>query len=226
MKDLKVILLINAVACVTGCVSPFYGTARIEEGFHADIGLAGGAYLKSNATLSNYNWAFNPANPYYHAVRSDVELRYGLNKYIQGSVRAGLGLGFNGYVYDYEPREVDERDFFFDIALGPQFALPIIWEDVGHITPAFRLEACYGYGQFYLLPTLVLGFGNPEYLTLGGRFYHPEAEGIILPMELFTGIHLWRFNIFMGVNSLVTWLHPDFYRVPAVVTVGIAYKLK
>lgn len=219
-------LLSLIVLGMGGCVAPFYGTARIEEGWHVDVGLAGSTYLKDRSNLDvDYDRIINPGDPYFYAIRSDIELRYGLNKYIQGSIRTGLGIGFHGYIYDAVPREVED-DFLFDMAIGPQFALPIDLENVGQITPAMRLEACYGYGQFYLLPTFVLGLGNPEYFTLGGRFYHPEVEMNFFPCEVFASIHLWRFDFFAGVNVYTTWWHPDYWRVPPVVTVGIGYKIK
>ncbi|MBD3286384.1 hypothetical protein GF359_07505 [candidate division WOR-3 bacterium] len=216
MKYLRYVILVITVACVTGCVSPFYGTARIEEGLHVDAGLAGGTYMFGEGPTGSYS---EGGAPYYIGLRGDIELRYGFGKYIQGSARTGIGWGFNGKRYEAEPVPVEDN-FLLDVALGSQLALPIVIEDLGQITPALRFEGCYGYSQLYLLPTFALGFGNPEYLTLGGRIYYP------FPTELFACIHVWRVNVFAGVNTYTTWLHPDYWRVPAVVTFGVGYKIK
>lgn len=57
---------------MTSCVSPFYGTARIEPGFHMDAGLAATSF--DFATWEGEEWCAG--------LRGDVELRYGFNEYL------------------------------------------------------------------------------------------------------------------------------------------------
>jgi hypothetical protein len=144
---------VAGVTGVTGCVSPFYGTARIEKGLHIDAGIAGVSYVDG--------WMGR--NPSYTGIRGDIELRYGVCKYLQGSARIGLGWGYGGKDYF----GVAEHDFLHDVSLGPQFSLPITSKNGSQLTPGLRIEAGYANDEFYATPTVLLGFGNPESFTLG-----------------------------------------------------------
>lgn len=83
MKIAKWIALVLVAGCVTGCVSPFYGTARIEKGWHTDVGLGPTSYIAG----------FGEPNSHFFGFRGDVEVCYGFNQYLQANARLGLGLG-------------------------------------------------------------------------------------------------------------------------------------
>ncbi|MBD3285943.1 hypothetical protein GF359_05635 [candidate division WOR-3 bacterium] len=203
-----------------GCVSPYYGTAQVEKGWHVDLGLAAVSYMNDGELSGIYYLGTPPSTPQFYGVRGDAEVRYGFNEYIQCHGRMGLGYGTFGKIHTYEYTPVGDN-FLVDVAAGPQFALPMPFEKGGQISPALRIEACYGYGDFFALPTLLVGVGDPEFLTLGARFYvHPWVPG-----DAFVGVHIGRFNILAGMN-LATIVHPDYHRVPLIGTIGIGYSIK
>jgi hypothetical protein len=126
-----------------------------------------------------------------------------------------LGWGYGGKEYF----GVNRHDFLHDVALGPQFALPVPFRNGGQFTPALRIEAGYANDEFYAAPTILFGFGNPESFTLGTRFYY------YIPGQFFFTIHKNRFHIFAGFD-IWTQLSPDFSDNPPVATLGVGYKIK
>lgn len=146
MKNLKILTSITLAigALCLSCVSPFYGTARVEPGWHKDVGLAATTFV---FTLTE--WL-----PYCIGGRGDFELRYGFNEYLQANGRIGLGLGFSES--RYEGQSWDGPYPLVDCALGIQAALPS-----KYVTPALRLEL----GQRPV--TFLLGIGEKERVTVG-----------------------------------------------------------
>ncbi len=196
---------------VLSCVSPFYGTARIEPGWHMNAGVAATSFISSD----NYDECMGG--------RGDLEISHGFNQYLQANGRIGLGLGY--IPPSPEDKAVSPRKGGFypllDGGLGLQTAYPMEC-----ITPALRVEA----GQELSLMPMV-GIGRREWLTLGGEgtyfLFGPEGthpEGGFL--NAFLIVHPYpRWSIFAGVN--VTMLFdPGFYITEyPLVTVGVGYKL-
>ncbi|MBD3285163.1 hypothetical protein GF359_02130 [candidate division WOR-3 bacterium] len=203
MKTIRLIILVLIFFALSSCVSPFYGTARIEEGLKIDAGIAGTSYIDG----------YLGRNPSYTGIRGDVEVGYGICKYFQANARIGLGWGHGGKRYFGNSR----NDFIHDIALGPQFALPL--SSSWNLTPALRVEAGYANDEFYATPALLLGFGNPETFTIGARFLTYILD------QIFVTFHVKRVNIFAGVD-IWTQLSPDFSDNPPVATLGAGCKLK
>lgn len=79
VRWIKIIMCVTGVVCVTsvtGCVSPFYGTARIEPGWQTSYGVA----LYSSV--------------YFLGLREDVHVSYGFNPYLKAYLEAALGTAF------------------------------------------------------------------------------------------------------------------------------------
>ena len=202
-------LLLGGVL-ITSCVSPFYGTARIEKGWNADVGIGGMQTLVPNLD----SWGYS----LFWGTRVDGEISYGFDKYLQAQARMGIG-----FYHSYLP-------FFVDPGIGLQAALP-----VGPITPALRTEVSYYGGGVTFSPAVLLGIGRKERVTLGGRIHifgnagddpHPEYGPYLedTPTDFFVTVHLGRWNIFAGSQFFY-----HSFRYPherPVATAGIGYKLK
>lgn len=206
---LNVVCIWCVIACVTGCVSPFYGTARIEKGFHMDAGLGVSRFITNDA-----EWILDCIGP-----RADVELRYGFSKYLGVNSRIGIGFGVTD-VEDYLP--IDEGPYLLaDGAFGVQFTYPFEKN-----APALRLELSYqpNIQALRISPVIFWGCGNPEWLTLGVRpTLFTGAEG--LTVDAFTTFHPWqRWSIFAGLD--VTSIFNDLGDGYPMATLGIGYKLK
>jgi len=183
------------------CVSPFYGTAKIEEGWHMDVGVAGGTLILPHLDA----WGFSSLI----GVRGDVELRYGLNKYLGFHARGAIGYPM------------------LDGALGIQTAFPL-----GLVTPALRTEISWYGGGPTFSPALLVGVGRTEWVTLGVRTHipgnlgdspHPEYGPYLdpFPIDCFVGIHLGRWNIFAGSQCF-----RHSYSNKPIASVGLGYKIK
>lgn len=211
MKEVRLTIVITIAALTSfSCVSPFYGTARIEKGFHADAGLAGMRYLVPNP----YSWGF------WNVPGGQIasELRYGINEYIGFHTRASVGAGLGFPI------------FFSDVALGAQASLP-----TNLITPAFRAEMSLYGGGVTFSPAILLGIGKKEFLTFGARVYifgnaadepHPEYGAFLedTPVDSFIVGHVWRFNIFVGSQAIFPSLLEHYW--PPISTLGVGFKLK
>jgi hypothetical protein len=160
---------------VLGCMPPpFYGTAKIEPGFHWDAGVAGGGGIVCDFMGGEEMEGLGGG--------VSTELRYGSNKYVQWHARAGVDTYIGGA--PVVPR----------IGMGIQTALPL---EV--VTPAFRLEAA-GIWPVTITPALLLGIGRNEIPTLGFRLHYWLGEYIYLSAgELFLTIHLMpRWGVFVS----------------------------
>jgi len=219
-KKISLILVTLAIGAFSlSCVSPFYGTARIEEGWHMDAGVAG----MSEITPSLDSWGFE----YHLGARADAELRYGFNSFLQLNSRIALGAA-----PAWPP-------IFADVAVGAQTAYPI-----GPITPALRVEVSGYGGGITFSPAVLLGIGRKEVVTLGGRIHifgntyerqHPHPGSVTFPedydpyledtpTDFFVGIHLGRWNILVGSQLFYHSSSHSFER--PVATAGIGYKLR
>lgn len=199
-------LLSLIVLGMGGCVAPFYGTARIEEGWSLDVGVA----FMSEITPSMDSWA----PEYSYGIRADAELRYGFCRHFQLYGRTALGGA------------VAWPPILIDGGLGAQAALPI-----GSLTPAIRVEVSGYSSGLTLSPSFLIGVGRTEWLTLGVRTHilgdkgitpHPEYGPYIepCPIDLFAGVHFGRWNVFVGSQVFrYSYFKP-------VVTLGVGYKLK
>jgi hypothetical protein len=177
MKSSKWIAIgLVIVVCVTGtgCVSPFYGTARIEKGFHADAGVAGTTYVG----MGIEDYAIHTGG------RGDLFARYGFNEYLQVNGRIGFGLG----KYLGSDTIINDIPFFLDGGIGIQGAFPIGW-----FTPALRAELSYPWSSI----GLILGFGKREIVTLGSRLIYPgflDAFVVLHPFQ--------RWSFFAGIGPV------------------------
>lgn len=193
------------------CVSPFYGTARIEKGWHSSVGFAVTTFVSSE----NYDEC--PGG------RGDLEIRYGFNQYLQANGRIGLGLGYIPPSPEGEAVPPREGGIYplLDGGVGLQTAYPMV-----NITPALRVEA----GQELSLMPL-LGIGKREWITLGVEFsyflFGPEGthpEGGLL--NAFLSVHPYpRWSIFAGTNVTILF-DPGFYLTEyPLVTLGVGYNI-
>ncbi|MBD3286510.1 hypothetical protein GF338_09255 [candidate division WOR-3 bacterium] len=199
-KFLKLFLLTTAVAAGLGCVSPFYGTARIEKGWNMDVGVAACTFANTLGTLH-----------YLAGMRGDCEIRYGINNYFQANGRIGAGFGYKVLSDEQEPTK-NGPFLLLDGALGLQAAYSI-----NKVTPALRIEAG---PVISIIP--VVGFGNHEWLSIGSKISTPYDTKELIP-ELFVTIHLLeRWSIFGGVNMLTIaspeWEYP-------VASLGVGYNI-
>jgi len=149
---------------VLGCFPPIYSTAKIEPGWHYDVGVA--------ATLGLW-----PDGENIVAGMGNFEIRHGFNDYLQMNGRLGLGLA---YYSGGDGSLVGSLLIpFLDPALGVQTSLPL-----GIFTPSLRVEL----SPFQTVITPALGIGNNERFTLGGRLYF-TAEEFCVPGG-FLSIHI------------------------------------
>jgi hypothetical protein len=205
-------LTIVGVMCVTGvtgtgCVSPFYGTARIEKGLRAEVG----------ASVMTYIGAPVEYNEPSVGIAGDIALSYGFNPYLQIGTRLGLCYGQSGFLIteaDNETR-VNPWDFYPDVALHLQTAI-----SCKKLTPALRIDGSLSHG---LSTALLMGFGNPEKLTLGLRgnaFGTPYPYGfdvflVVRPVS--------RLSFFAG---LVPYIPIEDGKPWPIATLGIGYSIK
>jgi len=211
-----IVLLSGMLVGVTGCVSPFYGTARIEKGWHADGGVAALVY-DNVEDMNGWEAFYDGREIFYTGIRGDVELSYGIFDFWKCNLRTGIGYGFNGQ-YESDPygemRSASDETFL-DAAIGTQLSVNDIFSS--NVTPALRIEGGYMNNNFYVSPTLMLGIGNPEVVTIGTRVH-------VYPTEFFLGIHLDRWNIFTGLNP---WsLSSSYPYCLPIATLGVGYKIK
>jgi len=202
-RILKLLSAITVIAIASGCVSPFYGTARIEEGWDIDAGVAGMKVYKPYWD----SWGYFDS----YGVRGDVNLRYGFNDYLCLYCRGAVG----GSQY--------WLGLFLDAGAGIQASLPL-----GPVTLALNGEL---HGLEFS-PALLAGIGRTEWLTIGirthipGNLYdspHPEYGKYLdsYPLDCFAGFHLGHWNIFAG-SQLFRYSYND----DPVFTAGIGYKIK
>jgi len=197
-----IVLLSGMLVGVTGCVSPFYGTARIEEGWHMDAGIAGMKVFKPSIDSWGYYESFG--------ARGDINLRYGFNDYLDIYCRSAVGgcQGFPG--------------IFLDAGAGIQGALPL-----SSAALALNVEV----SSLGLSPALLIGVGRTEWLTVGARTHisgnlgdtpHPEFGHYInpYPTDMFVGLHIGRINIFAG-SQMFRYSYND----EPVFSIGIGYKI-
>lgn len=191
------------------CVTPFYGTARIEKGWHMDAGIAATTFI------CNENVDQCPGG------RTDLEIRFGFNKYFQAGGRIGLGAGYIPPSPEDEavpPRKGGVYPLL-DGGLGLQTAYPM-----EYITPALRLEL----GQELSLVSII-GIGKREWLTIGveGTYFLFGPEGSRLEgglINLFVTIHPFsRWSVFLGC-TIPTHRTGFILEIP-LVTIGIGYRI-
>ncbi|MBN2378524.1 hypothetical protein JXM67_01815 [candidate division WOR-3 bacterium] len=202
------IAIIVAMASVTGCVSPFYGTARIDPGWHMDAGVAATSFIGG---------AIGEGGGSYIGGRGDLEVRYGLNKYWQINGRVGFGWGAAWWVDEMDPIPAWGTSPTLDAGIGLQAALPL-----GPVTPAIRVEL----GPWVLISNFLFSVGQSrEWLTLGCRVYvlSEEMGKISFPISGFIGVHpTSRLTIFVGpgVKSSASEGYAPLF------SVGLGYKVE
>ncbi len=206
MKNLKQVSLFVGVVSLLyfmgGCVSPFYGTARIEKGLHSNAGLAATSYVVPGFDESTF----------CTGLRADLEVRYGFSEYLQAQGSVGLGGGLScPYFSGFTP--------LLSAALGVQGALPF-----KGVTPALRVEAAPGIGYIPVFTvTPLLGLGNNEMLTLGSKIWISWSGSPLI--EVFTALHpVERWSVFGGVN--LSSFSENFELGLPIVSLGVGYKLK
>lgn len=185
---------------MTRCVSPYYGTARIEPGLQ----------LNTGAGLHSTLMPVFDAGPIYGiGIRCDGEIGYGIEHFLKPYARAAVGLNtaYIGYA---------------DIGLGIHAALPV-WI----FTPAVRLEINSTWIQPTFSPVVLLGIGKREWFTLGAKTYFIAFGDPNYPrfLDAFATAHISpHWSIFAGaeMNSFVDYFEDgDGY---PFFTVGVGYK--
>jgi hypothetical protein len=149
-------LTIVGVACVlcvtgTGCVSPFYGTAKIQKG----LNISGGVGV-NQFEMGSFIYSYLSTGP-----RADLEVGYAFNNVVKPYIRGGLGFGWRTEEPTGEDGGFPDRiEWLGDAAVGIQVAYPN-----RPLTPAIRLEV----GTCLVSADMMVGIGNTEWLTLGMR---------------------------------------------------------
>ncbi len=182
---------------LASCVSPFYGTARIEKGFHMEAG----------ACAMSYIGAFSEWNTPSLGGAASTAFFYGFNPYLGVGGRLGLGYGQTGFiVHDTAGNPHNPWEFFPDIALNLQAALP-----TQSITPALRIE---GAPPRIFSASFLLGIGEKERITLGVRagLTGLDILAIVRPLP--------KLGLFIGADPFFLLNTPR-----PVVSLGIGYKL-
>lgn len=198
---------VTGVVCVTGtgCVATFYGTARIEPGFHVNAGVGVGQFIGGSYEATSR----------YIGPRADVEVGYAFSHFFKTHLRAGGGWGWRSeeYVEGESPSRPEAT--LLDGAIGIQVSSPHHYP-----TPALRLEVGLG----GVSTDLMFGIGEPEWLTLGTRvyFFKEELAQFYLPVAPFIGIHpLPHLSIFASPGTFA--FYEDY---KPLFSVGVGYKLK
>jgi hypothetical protein len=201
---LRISVCVTGVVCVTGCVSPFYGTARIEKGLNVDIGVTGMTYIGA------YGEWMAPSV----GVMGNLSVRYGFNPYLQFGARFGAGYGQTGFLaVDDSGNFHNPWEFGADAAINVQTSLPR-----KNVTPGLILEYSSVHG---FSAALLAGWGKPERFTLGlrGSFWGSYAPAgfdllaIVRPLP--------RLSLFIGLDPLATFLSGDGFW--PVSTLGLGY---
>jgi hypothetical protein len=207
LKMIAVMVCVTGVIGVTGtgCVSTFYGTARIEPGTHLDVGVGAASFISASSDVA------------YSCVggRVDVQGSHGFNQYLQIDARLAGSVFFSER---YERPDITSWNISpIDPAIGVQAALPLNW-----FTPAIRTEitsTLFWGVKPVISPVLLFGFGNPEFLTLGARARIGEWKFF----DTFAVVHIAkRWSIFTGID--ITSIVDDQY--PLMGTLSIGYSIK
>jgi len=211
MKFVKWIVLILSAVCFSGCVSPFYGTARIEEGLHVESGLSGTSFMTFNPERSGY----------YIGGRGDVAFRYGFSKNFQAYIRTGLGFGIDPINDTLIPATYrpSPTGFLFDAGLGLQGAIPF-----EYITPGLQLEIG---ANGMVSATALFGAGIKEWLTLG-------ADLTWIPLYLFNagtlhipnGFITFHLSPKMSISTAIGIPNDEYPYSYPLLNFGIGYKIK
>lgn len=206
MRSLKWFGALLILVTLTSCVSPFYGTAKIEPGFHVNAGVGVGQFVEGSYEATSR----------YIGPRADVEVGYAFSHFFKAHIRAGVARGWRSEEYvegDSPPPRL--KATLLDGAIGIQVSSPHHYP-----TPALRLEVGLG----GVSSDLMFGIGEAEWLTLGTRVYFHSADVTSSPFSVapFVGIHpLRRLSIFATPGALTPYEgYTPFF------TVGIGYKLK
>ncbi|TKJ40527.1 hypothetical protein CEE36_09560 [candidate division TA06 bacterium B3_TA06] len=162
---------------MTSCVSPYYGTARIEPGLNLNAGAALSTFVVVPICgVSTEEFG----------VRGDVELGYGIGQYLSPYIRLGGGVSLDAG--------------FLDPGVGLQLSLP-----VEYITPALLAEINLHMGEPTFSPAFLLGIGRAEKVTLGIRTQLAVVNPGDQPyssMEIFVNTHLSSpWSIFVGLEA-------------------------
>lgn len=205
MKTIKWLALTVGIVCVTGvtggCVSPFYGTARIEKGFHTEAGICAMSYIG----------AFGEYSTPSVGGMANLALFYGFNPYVQLGSTLGLGYGQTGFiVHDTAGNPHNPWEIFGDATLNVQAAIAS-----ESTTVALRVE---GSTSRVVTASLLLGLGKPEKVTLGIRGFI-VGRGI----DIMTIVRpLPKLSLFLGVDPVGFFMDPPW----PVATLDIGYKIK
>lgn len=194
------ILVIIGAAAMVGCVSPYYGTARIEPGWEYSMGTAFHTLRVPTITGPRYCMG----------LMQDIGISYGFNRYFKIFFNAGFGTA------------LPEGKILIGRAVGVQAAAPL-----GSVTPALRIEYT-GYGlEPSISPGLLLGIGRREWLTLNVRTQinpHDLAGQDSLPIITGVGFHITpALTLWAGGELKTLWIdeYDCFY---PIMSAGLGYR--
>ncbi len=194
------ILVIIGAAAMVGCVSPYYGTARIEPGWEYTMGTAFHTLRVPTITGPRYCMG----------LMQDIGISYGFNRYSKIFFNAGFGPA------------LPEGKILIGRAVGVQAAAPL-----GSVTPALRIEYT-GYGlEPSISPGLLLGIGRREWLTLNVRTQinpHDLAGQDSLPIITGVGFHITpALTLWAGGELKTLWIdeYDCFY---PIMSAGLGYR--
>lgn len=182
------------------CVSPYYGTARIEPGWQYSMGTAFHTLRIPNT----------PGPRYCMGLMQDLHISYGFNRYVKINLNAGFGTA------------LPDGEILIGRGVGVQAAVPL-----GPVTPALRLEYT-GYGvKPSVSPGLLFGIGRREWLTLNVRTHiNPNALALqdSLPVIIGAGFHITpELTLWAGGELKTLWIdeYGCFY---PIMSAGLGYK--
>lgn len=154
MRSLKWFGALLILVTLTSCVSPFYGTAKIEPGFHVNAGVGVGQFVEGSYEATSR----------YIGPRADVEVGYAFSHFFKAHIRAGVARGWRSEEYvegDSPPPRL--KATLLDGAIGIQVSSPHHYP-----TPALRLEVGLGGGEL-----------GSDVRDRGTRMAHPGHSRIL-----------------------------------------------
>lgn len=192
--------LILGALSFTHCVSPYYGTARIEPGWNVTCGAALHSCIVPVTDVSGYSIG----------LREDIFVSYGFNRYLGAHIQAGFGTA------------IPEAPGFVDGLAGLQAALPL-----GPLTLSLRADIASYYGFLSISPMFLMGVGKREYVTISvsthSDFFFQEQH--YYPVILGLGIHpTAKWSLFCGAD-VKTLMIDDYGRFEPIATIGLGYQL-
>ncbi|MBA7598218.1 hypothetical protein ES703_05229 [subsurface metagenome] len=214
---LRISACVTGVMCVTGvtgCVSPFYGTAEVSSGLEMSGGCG---FVK-------YRYTTSPEGRIDTLVggRIDLVARYGFGERLalKGQIGSAAGIGYRGPTSG--GREGMDLDHFRVVPAGE---LGLEYEFVEN--PSLTISVAGGYPEIASV-SLLTGFNLP---SAGREIVTLRAQSTLYaPLSVSCTVHpLSKLHLFLGAGINMPWSFCAAYSLsqmyPVEVSAGIGYTL-